>query len=309
MATTAGAGDGIVHFFLEPEPQVRLSCFEAGETSDGSGLPALVLLPALTGSARHFLEALLPLAAETKLLAIDWRGHGKSSAEHGFRLARLAADVLMAVRERLGGLRVCFLGHSIGSGVMWSLLENFGGELSPVLAGVAILDQPPAIGESPTTPSDYKYAVFPVNDSIRMTARVAAGREQMVDEFRRVFATGMVHSSEALDHWLSFTAGCNPDAVAGLCWDSHTSDWTDAVRRINTLVLVIGGDASFVPTGALEWLAQNVPNGAHLAIMPGGTHCPHLQPELNSAILDLLRQLLKGSLDVNVQPVKQRRTA
>merc|ERR1719313_2202744 len=100
--------------FMAETPTGPLSFFEAGESSD---LPALVVLPGFLCSAQCFLKSLLPLAAQTKLLAVDWRGHGKSAPSKDCSIDDLATDVMSLIRSRLSGSKICILGHSMGARV------------------------------------------------------------------------------------------------------------------------------------------------------------------------------------------------
>merc|ERR1719235_2535471 len=90
---------GSVRSLMIETPAAKISFFEAGEPSE---LPALLLLPGLFCSAQRLLTALLPLAQQTRLVAVDWRGHGKSSAKQA-SLKDLAHDVMAVIRSRLQG--------------------------------------------------------------------------------------------------------------------------------------------------------------------------------------------------------------
>ncbi len=91
----------------------------------GDGRP-LVLLPGWSQSAQTFLHQLATLSQSWRVLAIDHRGHGESSApEIGYHIHRLAADLRdVLVARDLDGVHL--LGHSMGCAVIWSYLELFG---------------------------------------------------------------------------------------------------------------------------------------------------------------------------------------
>ncbi len=67
----------------------------------------MLVLPGLFCSAHRLLTALLPLARQTKLVAVEWRGHGKSVASQA-SLKDLAHDVMAVVRSRLKGSTLFF---------------------------------------------------------------------------------------------------------------------------------------------------------------------------------------------------------
>jgi non-heme chloroperoxidase len=80
--------------------------------TQGQGRP-LVLLHGWSGSSRYFMLNEKSLAQHCKVITYDQRFHGESGKpEHGFHVARLAAD-LHDVLEHLGIEKAVLLGTSM----------------------------------------------------------------------------------------------------------------------------------------------------------------------------------------------------
>jgi pimeloyl-ACP methyl ester carboxylesterase len=272
-----------------------VSFFQQGKTSN---LPALVLLPGLTCSARDLLESFSPLARMTRLVAIDWRGHGGSTAsEESTSIQDLAEDAMEVIRSRLDGRKICILGHSVGARVIWSMLDTYDDELKGVLEGIAVIDQDPrrTIGRTSAGPHDTLFAAH-----TEVSINLRSGHQQFLNELRRLFTVenGFAPSLVALSKWWKFASRCDQATIADMHWDAMTSDFTHVVHGIEVPTLVMIGDASMDPKGIPARLARGVPaRGAHCALLPGGSHLPFNQPELVPEMVRLVSSLLNGSLE------------
>lgn len=90
----------------------------------GNGVP-IVLLHGYCGS-RHYWDEVIPELSEFgRVIALDLRGHGASSAAEGiYSMEQLAEDVL-AVLEGLKLTQVNLLGHSLGGYVSLAFAERY----------------------------------------------------------------------------------------------------------------------------------------------------------------------------------------
>jgi pimeloyl-ACP methyl ester carboxylesterase len=100
---------------------VELAWTEMGEMGqEQSGAPALVLCHGYTGSSHDFALVTPALAAERRVVALDQRGHGRSTrlgTLEGYSIDHLVAD-LVAFIEAVGRGPVDLLGHSMGGRVV-----------------------------------------------------------------------------------------------------------------------------------------------------------------------------------------------
>jgi pimeloyl-ACP methyl ester carboxylesterase/uncharacterized protein (DUF952 family) len=82
----------------------------------GDGTPPLVLCHGYSGSAHDFALQVEQLATDRRVIAMDHRGHGRSTkvgSLAGYSLDRLAADLVELIEAVAGG-PVDLLGHSMG---------------------------------------------------------------------------------------------------------------------------------------------------------------------------------------------------
>ncbi|MHB1719084.1 MAG: alpha/beta fold hydrolase [Acidimicrobiales bacterium] len=140
--------DDLVHHFVDTDDGGRIDVVERG---DG---PALLLLHGVTLSCATWVNQLRELAAGFRVLAMDQRGHGRSSVgSDGFgepghwasarvggapAMRRLAADVA-AVIGALDLDTVIVVGHSMGGMVTLQLAHDAPDELRSKIAGLALV--------------------------------------------------------------------------------------------------------------------------------------------------------------------------
>jgi pimeloyl-ACP methyl ester carboxylesterase len=292
MTPRRGPLPGITSSILKTKAG-QISFFETGTSSE---LPALVVLPGYLCSAHRLLTALLPLALQTRLIAVEWRGHGNSFAAHGFSLGDLAEDVLAVINLRLKDSRLCFMAHSMGARVLWELMDSRHASKFSMVEGIAILDQGPA--PSATTP--HEEAAYKHHSDF-----LGSGKTQMISTLRKIWENerGFVQSKEEFEQWLEFAGECDPAAASSLLWESVISDYTQAAQWVSSSiqVLLMAGDSTIAAKGSYQRLLQAIPpHGAHFANFVGGNHCLFQQPEQVPQLLHLLRQLLQRTLEINI---------
>ena len=231
----------LLYRHVEANDAVRINYFDVG---DG---PCIVLLHGLGQTAAQFERQVTRFRHSHRLIGIDLRGHGESAKPvHGYRIARLAADV-RAVVEAETLHDVTLLGHSMGCSVIWSYIDQFG------LAGIrdlVLVDQPPALVIHPTwTEAEAsRYGAILTPDQVFATARRL--REQR--EFASTpFMTPADRAFFAARHSL-FPA----QHEATLFIDHAFQDWRDVLPRIDLPTLVIGGDEL---AAAAVWTAGQLP--------------------------------------------------
>lgn len=245
---------------------------EAGEG------PVLVLLPGWSLTAHTFRHQLASLARSWRVLAIDHRGHGRSSTpEIGYHIHRLSAD-LRAVLQAHGLDRVHLLGHSMGCAVIWSYLELFGTDR---LASLLFVDQMPCALRNPAW-SDAEAgeagATMDAAGLFEFTDRLRADGVDPRPEFLTEVVSGGIQEDDLA--WL-IEQGQMFDRryAADLIFDVATHDWRRLMPHIALPTLVIAGDSANVPIASQRWMGRQIPD-AHFARVPGrrgGTHFPFVE--------------------------------
>lgn len=125
--------------FVMTSDAVRLSYEDRGR-----GEPALLLLPGWASSRRAFTPLISGLAASHRVLALDPRGHGRSSRNVGdFGLAQLTDDAV-AVIEESGARTVVPVALSHAGWLAMELRKRLGPRIPKlILLDWIVLDPPP----------------------------------------------------------------------------------------------------------------------------------------------------------------------
>lgn len=106
-----------------------LAYYEAGDPKG----PALVLLHGFTDNARSWSLMLPYLDPRYRIIAVDLRGHGRSSApECCYALSDMAYDIHLLL-DRLSIAKASVVGHSLGSILAQALAEHYPEQVDKVV--------------------------------------------------------------------------------------------------------------------------------------------------------------------------------
>ncbi|MFI6877048.1 alpha/beta fold hydrolase [Streptomyces sp. NPDC050400] len=263
---------------------VRLTYRDSG----GDGVP-LIMLHGWGQTQEMFRHQREGLATNRRVITLDQRGHGLSEKpRHGYRIARLAHDVLDLV-DHLDLDRFDALGWSMGVSVWWSFIDQYGtGRIRRFVA----VDQPASVAAVPWLTSQEQQdtgAIFDVADLLRLGADLAGPDGEKV---REAFVRGMF-SGEPDPDVFGFVAEqirATP-AYAGvpLLYDHCAQDWRDVLPRVDVPTLVIGCEGSHVNPASQRFIAERIP-GAQLHVFPSdvaNSHFPFLEnPPAFNAVVD-----------------------
>lgn len=125
-------------------PQVRSHAIRISYDDQGQGEPAILFMPGWCGSRRVFDQLAARCAARRRILALDWRGHGRSEASNDdFGAGDLVNDAL-AVIEASGAEHVVPAALSHAGWVAIELRRKLGPRIPKlVLLDWIILEAPP----------------------------------------------------------------------------------------------------------------------------------------------------------------------
>ena len=239
----------------------------------GQGEP-LVLLPGWSQTAELFSAQLASLSSTHRVLALDHRGHGRSTTPAtGYHLHRLAADVhALLVTLDLTGVHL--LGHSMGCAVIWSYLELFGDER---LASLVLVDQMPCALRNPSWTDAEAADAGATMDAAGLFAFTDALRGHG-DDPRVAFLEPV--TSDGITPWLvAQNETFDRTHAAELIFDVATHDWRTLLPTIDLPTLVVAGDSPNVPIASQRWMAGRIPD-ARFAEVPGrtgGSHFPFVE--------------------------------
>jgi len=243
----------------------------------GDGRP-LVLLPGWSQTSQTFSQQLTTLAQSWRVLAVDHRGHGRSSVPHvGYHIHRLAAD-LREVFVAQGLDHIHLLGHSMGCAVIWSYLELFGDDR---IASLVLVDQMPCALRNPNWTDARALEAGASMDVADLFAFTDLLRGEGVDPRAEFLAevTSPGIASGDLDWLVAQSLTVDRRHAAELIFDVATHDWRSLMPHIELPTLVIAGDSVNVPIASQRWISRQIPRArfARVGGRRGGTHFPFLE--------------------------------
>lgn len=227
---------------------IRLYCQERGE-----GVP-LVFLHGNGEDGSYFSHQMEYFSRQYRVIAVDTRGHGKSSRGSApFTMAQFAED-LKELLDELGIESLVLLGFSDGANIAMKFALRYPGMLRALILNGGNLDA-----------RGIKWHVqLPIELGYR-AAKLFAGRSQ---EARR-----------------------NMEILGLMVHEPHISPQALSAVRVPTLV--IAGTRDMVKTAHTREIAARIPN-AKLEILPGDHFIAAKKPErFNRAVEEFLDTVLK----------------
>lgn len=257
----------------------------------GTG-PVLLLVPGWSQTAKGYQAQIDGLSDRYRVIAVDMRGHGDSpKPASGYRIARLAQDLREFILDRnLNNIAIG--GHSMGSSILWSYIEQFGADR---IAKFIFIDQAPVVtngfGLDGQALKDTGAAFTP--DVLYATASgVANTQAAVLDGLKGAFFSSSINDATVAFNKAEAMKMPGPYA-ARLLVDHCSQDWRDLIEheipKLKKPVLVIGGALNTIfPTDAAKWIANKIP-GARLEIFSGdegGSHFMFVEnPDKFNAII------------------------
>ncbi|MCB4767660.1 alpha/beta hydrolase [Ancylobacter sp. Lp-2] len=258
----------------------------------GAGKP-VVLIPGWSQTAAQWKFQIEHLAATHHVIAVDMRGHGHSEkTDHGYRIARLAADLDDLIRA-LDLSDVTLVGHSMGSSVIWSYLEQYG---EAKVERMVFVDQASAIVSMPNWSEQERLSagsILSAEEAVDLVIRLARDDGSLSTSFvTSMFSAG--YSSRELAWVLDQNALFPRRQAAQLFYDHAFKDWRDVIARITRPCLCVGARRSIVPWQAMVSLGRAI-EYSHTVIFEndeGGSHFMFLEnpSKFNSIISSFIEQ-------------------
>ncbi|MCR6498062.1 alpha/beta hydrolase [Shinella sp. CPCC 101442] len=261
--------DDLVRFERQGTPPLPSALVEGHVENDGARIwhavfgngPAVILLHGGLGNAGNWGNQVPALVAAGKtVIAIDSRGHGRSTRDAGpFSYVRMAGDIV-AVMDHLGIGKASLLGWSDGGCTALILADRHPERVDSVFFFACNMDPGGTLEFRPT----------PVLDRCFHRHRLDY---EALSATPDIFDTFVADVSRMMETEPNYTA----EDLAGI-----------AVP----VTIVLGEHDEFIRREHAAYLAQTIP-GATLAILPGVSHFAPLQrPALfNDAVLHFLDRI------------------
>lgn len=238
---------------------VKLSYWEAGQ-----GKP-LIFVPGWSANGAQYINIMYLLARQYHVYVLDPRNQGLSQkVDYGNRIARHSMD-LRELGEHLGIKSAAYVGHSMGSAILWSYIDLFG---TSAMSKVAFVDEPISIySHSDWSEQERLDAGGTTTFPERMVAAFTTGGpvNALVTDLK-VFERSQLTDSPYYRNSESFATEFiknDPAALARVLFNHTVNDWRDVVRRkVDIPTAIFSGEQSNnLPSQ--RW-AQSVVPGATL---------------------------------------------
>lgn len=235
---------------------------------EGDGRP-LVLLHGLMAHS-GFFGAQADLARDFRLISVDLRGHGASSAAGGSTVEQLAGDV-SGIVEALDLQDAVGVGWSLGASVLWQVLD---GPAGARFAGAVVVDMTARVMNS----GDWDLGLSPEACDAR-TAAIAGDFETFATAAgQAIFAQPIREALRGRADWASFEFARNDPAAIGSLWASLVrQDFRLLLARIRQPTLIIHGAHSQLYGGATARHLACVLPDAELIEFEASGHAPQIE--------------------------------
>lgn len=251
----------------------------------GSGQPVL-FVHGLWGTCRYFYHQLGWFGERYRAIALDLRGHGRSSMTLSGQTVPTYAKDLLTFMDTLGLQDVVLVGWSMGSFVIWDYYQQFGAEN---IKGMVDIDQ---------APTDFKFDDFPVGlitfDMLRQwVAETQTNRNELAKDIVRMWFKNPLSDEEF--EWMYHETTRAPEVVAGtILFDQSVRDYRPVIEGFSIPTLIcFGADETLQSLEAARWM-EGVMKQAKLEVFEQSRHCPMLEePERFNKVVDAFIRSLK----------------
>lgn len=249
---------------------------------EGHG-PALLFLHGCWCSSAFFERQAQDLQSDFRVLRLDFRGHGLSSAvQQGLTVGTYAEDVHALIEA----LRIdpVVVGWSMGALVVWEYHRRFGPQR---VRGAVIVEQ---------SASDFKWPDWPLAfaDLAELRALMEQTQENQTDLVEHL-AEAMFAAPpdpEVKQLVVREMTRLSPAVAASILFDQTLRDYRDDLSSFIPPTLICWGrDEKIMSTALGEHLAEHIPN-SRLTIFERSGHCPFL--EETDEFNDRLRQFIQS---------------
>ena len=264
-------------------PVAKINGVNLNYEVSGKG-PAVVFLHGMTGSTHDWANQIPVLSPKYKVIALDMRGHGKSSAprtEAKYSIPIFAEDVFRLLKLLSIG-KCCLVGHSIGGLIAIQFAMSHGDRL----AGLVLVDVPKFHGDPRyeeqkrkaqelartqglAAAVEYQYRHNPI--SIEKLRKHPELKEVSLRKALMTSVDGYIYGGRAIENWQPATS---------------------RLSEINVRTQIYWGDEDTLTTAGINILKKGI-HGSTLVTVHGAGHNPHEEaPEIfNQTLLKFLERV------------------
>ncbi|RDW16563.1 alpha/beta hydrolase [Oceanobacillus arenosus] len=248
--------------YVELDLETKLFYEDEGEGK------TVIFIHGVMMSSKFFYKQLPFFSKNYRTIALDLRGHGKSSkVEHGHTVAQYAKDLKIFI-EKLELEDVILVGWSMGSFVVWDYVNQFG---TDNIKAVTIVDQ---------SASDYIWPnwEFGAFDFAALTGLMQAIQEDQ-HGFNRNFIDGMYKEkpSEEDVQWILAEMNKLPASIEStIVFNQSIADYRETLSNVDIPTLLCFGTVGFFPIEAGEYIQKRIA-GSKLVAFENSSHLLFLE--------------------------------
>jgi pimeloyl-ACP methyl ester carboxylesterase len=244
----------------------------------GSGQPVL-FVHGIWASCRFFKKQIPWFGENYRAIALDLRGHGRSSMTlYGQTVPTYASD-LRAFIDCLGLKDVIIVGWSMGAFILWQYYELFGEEN---IKAAVIIDQ---------SPTDFRYDDFPLGmitfeELFEWFYQTQTNRNELIRGIVPMMFKNTLPEEDF--QWMFDEMTRAPELVAAaILFDQGVRDYRKVIQEFPIPSLIcFGADETLQKVAAGQWIEKAMKN-ARLEVFDESCHCPFFEePERFNNILD-----------------------
>ena len=213
-------------------PEITVNGVELHYVDEGQGTP-VVFVHGVWMSSRFFEKQRAFFGERHRYVALDFRSHGQSAeVHHGHSVPQYARD-LHTFLEQQSISDAVLVGWSMGSFVIWDLIDQFG---SGGVAGIVVVDQSASDFKWP----DWPHGALDLVDLIHVMHEVQEDREALVGDF----IPSMFKDPPPPDQtsWMREEVMRPPASVASaIIFDQTMRDYRPHLAKVDVPALVING--------------------------------------------------------------------
>lgn len=249
---------------VEVAPGVELSVVDRG-----SGVP-LVLLHGVSMSAAYFHPVIDPLVdAGYRVVAVDFRSHGRSPRVEGGHTVQQYADDVEALLAALRIDRCVLVGWSMGNLVTWEYLQRHGPRR---VSGHVNVSQ----GPSDLKSADFPDASLSLDDIHGFIAECQADYEPALAGFLPAMFQDDL-DEEDLAWCIAESSMVGANAGSAILLSQTLYDARASIAAVNVPTLnVWGADEKLIGVHMGHWCRDNIA-GSEFVLFEGSGHCPQLE--------------------------------
>ena len=239
--------------------------------------PVLLLVHGMWGTSRFFRKQLAGLSERYRVIALDLRGHGRSTMTLGGHTVPTYARDLRAFIDRLRLDEFVGVGWSMGSFVWWDYYTQFG---VAGLRGLVDIDQPPSDWRSQEIPR----GLLEVSTLREWHQRLQTDRNAFMREVIPMLFARAPQAAEV--EWMLDEMTRAPEAIAAAeLVDQSLREYQRMLVDYPVPLLACTGAASPQPREAMQMIVDRVRHG-RLQVFEGCGHCLFLEdaPAFNRCV-------------------------